>query len=158
MAKKDKKVVDNTDHQKTQKQFLVPETQWQSTDILEVRGDILQVLESQMVTAYKKISEALSEFQKAGQALSYLMQYNIKSGKIALNYKWNNGEPATAEEVESYKSQMEQLQKHQQEKQQHEKDFNKKFENASKTGLVDEKGAAIATTQDLDEVNIDRLD
>ena len=88
----------------TPRTHLIPQTEWQSTDNLDMRGDIAEQFEVQMVKAF----EAL---QLAGTAFQQMMALNIQSGKVKINYIWNTGEIPTEKEVTEYKAAMEYMQK-----------------------------------------------
>lgn len=81
------------------KTHLVPHSEWQSTDKLEITGDQLERIDKALVAAYQAI-------QLAGKAYSEAVNMNITGGKAKIAYTWNNGEPATVEEVENYKAQI----------------------------------------------------
>lgn len=91
-------------HVQQPKTHLIPDVQWQSTDVLDLRGDVAEAIQNNLVAAY----EAL---QKAGQAFQVLLSLNIQAGKAKLEYTWNNGEIPTEEELSSYKKQMDELQR-----------------------------------------------
>lgn len=146
------KAKEQSKQNKTPKTHLIPLTEWQSTDALELRGDLLEAMEQQFVLTFQSLQEARNilnetqnEFQKAAQVLQMVMQQNIKAGKITLKYAWNNGEDATSEEVATFEKKMNELRELQ--KKQFE-DAQKK-ENALKTGLVAANGEPIGTTQNL---------
>lgn len=126
------------------KTHLVPVPTWQSSEQLELRGDLLEALEQQLVAAIDAV-------QKAGQVVQFVMQHNVKSEKIKIDYVWNNGEKPTDEEVSNFKAEMERVR---QERQKQAKEFQENLqrqENAAKTGLVGVDGQPIGSTQDLDE-------
>lgn len=168
MSKKDKKqqklqnfknkAKKMAEQQKTPKTHLIPQTEWQSTDILDIRGDLLEALEKTLVGTFTKIQELNQEFNKAAKVMQMILSTNIKAEKIKLKYKWNNGEDATPADVEKYESEMAKLQEQQKaqyeqmiaQQKQNQEDA-KKNENAIKTGLVDTNGSPIGTTQDLSE-------
>lgn len=119
---------------------LVPTPTWQSTENLDLRGDLLEAFEQQLVIAMDAI-------QKCGQALQYVMQMNIKSEKIKLDYQWNNGEKPTQEEIDKFladqKTLMEERKKQMLEMQETlQKQANQAIAetNASITGLVGPDG------------------
>lgn len=136
------------------KTHLIPLTEWESTENLDLRGDLMDALEQQMVSTYQNLAqtrqlldEAQREFQKAAHVMQMIIQQNIKAGKVKLNYQWNNGEDASPEEVAEYETKMNELrdlQKKQFEQAQAEK-------NAMKTGLVNPDGSPLGSTQNLDE-------
>jgi hypothetical protein len=139
--------------EKIPKSHLIPLTEWKSTDILDVRGDLLEALEQQMVLTYQELSNAhaylnnaQAEFQKAGRVMQMIMQENIKAGKIKLEYQWNNGEDATPEDVQKFEVKMAEIRAKQKEL----AETAKKEQNASKTGLVGPGGQPIGTDQDLE--------
>lgn len=136
-----------SEQQKTPKTHLVPQTEWNSKDVLELRGDLLEALEQLFVQTYEHLSAANSTFSKAGQVIQMIMSNNIKNGKIKLTYKWNNGEDATPEDVAEFEAQMKQIREHQQNQAKQQQ----QLANAAKTGLVGPDGEPIGTTQDLSE-------
>lgn len=126
------------------KTHLVPVPTWQSNDNLNLRGDMLEALEQQLMTAIDAI-------QKCGQIAQFVMQQNIKAEKIKVNYVWNNGEPASEAEIATHKDTMKKLQEERQAQllkmqEQIQQDF-----NAAKTGLVGPDGQPVGTTQNLEE-------
>jgi hypothetical protein len=136
------------------KTHLIPETTWQTTDVLDLRGGLLEILEKQMVLTFEKIQQSIqvqeqiqAEFAKAGQVMQMIMGSNIKSGKIKLSYKWNNGEDATEEDVAKFKAQMEEISK----KRIEQVEEFQKNSNAAKTGLVTPEGEPLGSTQSLDD-------
>lgn len=135
-----------SEQQQVQKTHLVPETEWQSKDILDLRGDLLEALEQTYVETYKHLMAANESFSKGGQVMQMILSTNIKAGKVKLNYRWNNGEAATEAEVKAWEDQMKALRAQQQ--QQVEEVLAQ--QNAQKTGLVAPDGRPIGTTQDLD--------
>lgn len=153
-TRKDKveKFKDNAKQQAAQaaipKTHLIPQTNWNTTDVLDLRGDLLEALEKQMVLVYQNLQAANDEFNKAAQVMQMIMSTNVKSGKINLTYSWNNGEKATEQEVEDFKAKMKEIQELRNKQVQ---DL-KRTENAAKTGLVAADGSTpIGSTQNLDE-------
>lgn len=148
------KAKEKAKQQAVPKTHLIPLTEWSSTENLDLRGDLMDALEQQMVATYQNLAqarqvlnEAQNEFQKAAHVMQMIIQQNIKAGKVKLNYQWNNGEDATPEEVTEYETEMQKLrdlQKKQFEQAQAEK-------NAQKTGLVSADGSPLGSTQNLDE-------
>lgn len=137
----------------TPKTHVIPQTEWNSQDVLDVRGDILEALETQAVALYEGINSLQGQFQRLAQAMNLLMQDNIKKEKIKLTYKWNNGETLTDEELVGYQNQLKQIEeerKRQQDEYLKQLEAGKKLENAAKTGLVGPDGSPVGTTQDLD--------
>jgi hypothetical protein len=126
------------------KTHLVPQPEWQSNENLDMRGDILEALEQQIMIG-------LDALQKSGQALQYLMAQNIKSGKINLSYVWNNGEPATEQEIAAYKEQLEKVKAERNQQMLAQQEELQKQANAARTGLVGPDGQPIGTTQSLEE-------
>jgi hypothetical protein len=140
------------------KTHLVPLTEWETTDILNLRGDLLEAMEQQFVLTYQNlasaeqmVAEAKKEFQKAAQVMQMIMSTNIKAGKIRLKYSWNNGEDATEEDVKDYEAKMEKIREAQK------KAFEdyQKQQNAEKTGLVGPDGQPVGTAQDLEDDTTD---
>jgi hypothetical protein len=83
---------------------MLPQTEWRSTDNLELRGDLAEGFEIQLVRAF----EAL---QAAGQIFQQLMALNIQSGIVKINYIWNDGSIPTEKELADYKAAMDFAQK-----------------------------------------------
>lgn len=83
---------------------MVPQTEWQSKDNLDLRGDLAEALENQLVAAYQALTNA-------GQIFSQFMQANIASGKAKVTYIWNTGEIPTPEEQQKWVETMEMVQK-----------------------------------------------
>jgi hypothetical protein len=124
------------------KTHLVPQPEWQSDANLDMRGDILEAVEQQIMIG-------LDALQKCGQALQYLMAQNIKSGKINLSYVWNNGEPATEQEIAAYKEQLETVKAERNKQLLEQQEEIQRQANAAVTGLVGPDGQPIGTTQSL---------
>lgn len=85
-----------------EKTHLIPDVEWQSADTLELRGDVAEAIQNNLMAAY----EAL---QRAGQAFQVMLNMSIQKGKAKLTYSWNNGEKPTEAEIEEFKQQMEQI-------------------------------------------------
>jgi len=141
----------------TPKTHLLPLTEWNTTDVLDLGGDLAEALEQQFVLTWQTLSEcehnlnvAKNEFQKAAHILQMVMQRNIKAGKVKLKYSWNNGEDATEAEVKEFQAKLEELQAKQREAFEKAKAEEQAQANAKKTGLVGLDGAPIGTDQDLD--------
>lgn len=135
------------------KSHLIPLTEWPSTENLDLRGDLMDALEQQMVATFQNLqqvrqllNETQNEFQKAAHVMQMIIQQNIKAGKVKINYQWSNGEDATPEEVEQYEKEMQKIRDLQR------KQFEEaqKQQNAAKTGLVGADGQPVGTTQNLD--------
>lgn len=141
---------------KVEREYLIPVTDWQSTEVLELRGDLLEALEQKFLETYQGLNAAkqvldqtFNRFQQAASAMQMIIQSNVKGGKINLSYKWNDGSDATPAEVEKFEKELEAVK---------EKQINAYNEyqaslNANKTGLVAPDGRPIGTTQNLDEVD-----
>jgi hypothetical protein len=134
----------------TGKQFLVPETSWESNEELILPGHVLEAIEKNFVEQHKALAEAQAAFDKQARILQVVFQKNIAVNKIKLQYKWNNGEVATTEEVEQFKADMAKVREHQQ----------KQFEAqqaaaAPKSGLVTANGQDIPSSlsQEDDSTN-----
>lgn len=123
---------------------LVPIPTWQSTENLDLRGDLLEAFEQQLVIAMDAI-------QKCGQALQYAMQQNIKSEKIKLEYQWNNGEKPTEKEVEDFLAEQKKLQEARKQQMLDMQAEIQRQANHAKTGLVGPDGSPVATDQNLSE-------
>jgi hypothetical protein len=119
---------------------LVPVPTWQSNENLDLQGNLLEVME-------RKLLEAMDAIQQLGNVMSIIMQQNVKSEKIKIDYMWNNGDKPSEAEVNAFKAEMERV-KNQQKLM---VDQSKLQENFAKTGLTDAEGNPIATTQNLDE-------
>ena len=117
---------------------MLPQTEWQSTDILEMRGDIAEAFEIHMVKAF----EAL---QAAGAAFQQLMAMNIQAGKVKISYIWNNGEIPTEEEVQQYKQAVELMQKRREE-----------FAKAQQGGQQSETALTTVGGEPLTEENLEK--
>lgn len=125
------------------KTHLVPVPTWQSDDNLNLRGDMLEALEQQLMTAIDAI-------QKCGQIAQFVMQQNIKAEKIKVNYVWNNGEPASEAEIATHKDTMKKLQEERQAQLLKMQEQIQQDHNAAITGLVGPDGQPVGTTQSLD--------
>jgi hypothetical protein len=148
------KAKEQAKQQAVPKTHLIPLTEWPSTENLDLRGDLMDALEQQMVATYQNLAQARqllnetqNEFQKAAHVLQMIIQQNIKAGKIKLNYQWNNGEDATPEEVTQYETEMQKLR----DLQRKQFEESQKQQNAAKTGLVGADGQPVGTTQSLEE-------
>jgi len=130
---------------------LVPVPTWQSTDTLDCRGDMLEALEQQLMAAMDAV-------QKCGQVAQYIMQQNVKAGKIKINYVWNNGETASEADIETYKGELKKLQDERNKQLLAMQEQIQQDHNAAKTGLVGPDGQPIGTTQNLDEDTDDTSD
>lgn len=126
------------------KTHLVPVPTWQSDDNLNLRGDMLEALEQQLMTAIDAI-------QKCGQIAQFVMQQNIKAEKIKVNYVWNNGEAASEAEIATHKDAMKKLQEERQKQLMQMQEQIQQEHNAAKTGLVGPDGQPVGTTQNLEE-------
>lgn len=144
--------------QRIPRTHLIPIPTWQSNENLDARGDLVEAFEQQLVIAMDAI-------QKCGQALQYMIQMNIKSEKIKLQYEWNNGEKPTQKEIDDFlelqakateerKKQMLALQEKLQ------KDANQAIaeQNQSITGLVGPDGQPIGTNKPLVEDEVEDED
>lgn len=122
------------------KTHLTPTPTWLSTDNLDLKGNILEAMQHQLFEAMEKI-------QQIGQALAHVMQQNIATGKIKIDYYWNNGEKATEAEATTFKAEVE---KRQEQARQFQEGLKEQI-NAGKTGLVGPSGEPVGTTQELGE-------
>lgn len=136
---------------KEPKTHLIPNTEWQSNDILDLRGDILEALEKTLIQTFEDIQRINQNFNNIGRVMQLILSSNIKAGKVKLGYKWNNGEEATAADIAVYESQMAEVAAQQKQQVTEAINANKVNENSLKTGLVDENGSPIGTDQSLDE-------
>lgn len=131
----------------TPRTHLIPQTEWQSTDTLDMRGDLAQHFEIELVKAYEAV-------QKVGQIFSEMMSLNMGTGKVKLTYIWNNGEKPTEKEVEDYKLAVQFMQQERQKQMNEIQDRLQKTAqdnvNASKSGLVTADG------QPLTEENLEK--
>lgn len=131
---------------------LTPIPTWQSNENLDLRGDLLEAFEQQLVIAMDAI-------QKCGQALQYVMQVNIKNEKIKLDYVWNNGEKPTQAEIDKFladqkilaEERKQQMLAMQEQLQQQAKQAIAE-QNQSITGLVGPDGQPVGTNKPLVEV------
>ena len=129
-----------------EKTHLIPDVEWQSQDFLELRGDVAEAIQNNLMAAY----EAL---QRAGQAFQVVLNMSIKAGKAKLTYSWNNGEKPTDEEIKNFQDQMNQLnemKKKQLEDVQDAINKEKEAEGQPKTNLVTLDGAPL-TEENLDK-------
>jgi len=136
-----------SEQQQTPKTHLIPQTEWNSKETLDIRGDLMEALEKQFYLTYQHLQQANQEFEKIAQVMQMIFSTNIKTGKVKLKYSWNNGEPATDQEVKNYEAKIAEIRNAQQKQQE---DLLKQ-ENALKTGLVGPGGEPIGSTQNLDE-------
>ena len=87
---------------------IVPSTQWESNETLDLRGDLLEGL--------NKIVEVLySALQQFGMIYQQIIATNVQSdanpeGKIKFTYTWNNGEKVSDQDLEIFKRKMGQIQ------------------------------------------------
>jgi hypothetical protein len=124
------------------KTHLIPDVEFESTDNLDLRGDIAEAIEMGLGTAFLKLREANDALQRAGRAYQLLLGLNIKSGKAKLTYKWNNGDNPTAAEIADYEAKAKQYQEDQAKQQQ-----NAEAEEKIKgTGLVTVDGTPLTET------------
>lgn len=86
--------------QADEKTHLIPDVEWQSTDFLELRGDVAEALQDNIMAAFESL-------KRAGQAFQVMLNMSIQAKKAKLTYSWNNGESATESEIEAFKEQME---------------------------------------------------
>jgi hypothetical protein len=86
------------------KHHLIPQTEWKTTDVLDLRGDLAEAFEIHMVKAFESL-------QAAGETFRQLMSLNIQAGKVKITYIWNNGEIPTEKEVQEYQKAMDMMQK-----------------------------------------------
>ena len=93
--------------QATPKTHMIPQTEWQSTTVLDLRGDLAEQFEIQMVNAFQAL-------QAAGGIFQQMIAANIEAGKVKLNYIWNNGEVPTEQELVNYKRAVEEMQRQRQ--------------------------------------------
>lgn len=127
----------------TPRTHLIPQTEWQSTDILDMRGDLAEGFEIEMVKAYEAI-------QRAGQIFQNLMSLNIQAGKVKINYIWNNGEIPTEKEIVDYKQAVEFMQQERQKKIDEIQSGLEKQAQANQSGLITAGG------QPLSEENLEK--
>ena len=125
---------------------LIPQTEWQSTENLDMRGDLAEAFEVELVKAY----EAL---QRAGQAFQQFMSLNMQTGKIKISYIWNTGEIPTEKEVAEYKEALAYVQQERQKQIETLQGNIEKGLEANKTGLVTAGGQPL-TEANLDEEKI----
>lgn len=133
----------------SENRFIVPTPEWQSTDQMELRGDLLEALEHTISSTYNKLEEACQEFNKVLGALQQIIGRNINTGKIKLKYVWNNGVEATEEEGAAFKKQYDELlaRRKQEEVDRIKNDI--AMANAEKTGLVGVDGAPLGSDTPL---------
>jgi hypothetical protein len=126
-----------------EKTHLIPDVEWQSADFLELRGDVAEAIQNNLMAAY----EAL---QRAGQAFQVVLNMSIQKGSAKLKYSWNNGEPASEEDIKEFQAQMELINKQRTEQLQKVQDVIAKEKGEPKTDLVTVDGAP------LTEGNLDK--
>ena len=128
---------------------LVPQTVFQSTDILEIPGGLVDVMQQALVEAH----EAL---QRAGQAFQQFMAMNIQSEKVKLEYIWNNGEIPTPDEIAKFKEDMMKVQQLRQKQQEELVAQMEKDAKTPKTNLTTVGGQPL-TEENLAEENTSRI-
>ena len=136
-AFKEKQHKQNT-QQAIPKTHMIPQTEWQSTTVLDLRGDLAEQFEIQMVNAFQALQAAGSIFQQ-------MIAANIEVGKVKLNYIWNNGEVPTEEEVVKYKAAVEEMQRQRQ----------AMLKGETAEGQKNETGLVTAGGQPLTEENLE---
>jgi hypothetical protein len=87
---------------------IVPSTQWESKDLLLIRGDLLEAFNKTLEVFY-------SAFQQLGMIYQQVIALNVQSdsnpeGKIKFNYIWDNGEKVSDQDLEVFKRKMGQIQ------------------------------------------------
>lgn len=115
---KNKKMEQNKQSEKKEqpKRQLIPSPEWNNTDFLEMRGDLLQALDMSLTEAFEAGNQMLHSLQRAGQVIQMMIGHNIKQGKMELKYVWsNNGDYATDKEVEQFKAELDKLNKQREE-------------------------------------------
>lgn len=101
------KIMAQNQAQKVEKTHLVPQPEWQSTENLDARGDLMEVMDQALVQVY-------SALQRAGQAFQAMIGENIKNNKVKIKYVWNDGSPASESEVSDYQKHMDSIREMQQ--------------------------------------------
>lgn len=95
---------------------IVPQVLWESNDLLNLRGDLLE--------SYNKTIEVLYHgFQQLGQIYQQIVAFNIKGdgnpeGKIRIKYEWDNGEEVSPQDLRIFQQKMAEMQALQQKQQQ----------------------------------------
>lgn len=126
-----------------QRTHMIPQTEWQSDENLDLRGDLAEAFEVNIVKAYESI-------QKCGQIFSQIIGANVQTNKVKVNYIWNTGEVPTPQEVEEWKQTMKFMQE---ERQKEIEKLQQKIETnveATQTGLVTAGGQPL-TEENLED-------
>lgn len=128
------------------KTHIVPDVEYQSTEMLELRGDVADAIQKGLTTAFINLQKANKALQEVGQAYQFLLAHNINVGKAKLKYNWNNGQPATEAEIADFQAKMAKIQD-ERIKQQKEQEGNKE---EPKTNLTTVEGRPL-TEENLAE-------
>lgn len=126
-----------------EKTHLIPDVEWQSADILELRGDVAEAIQNNLMAAYESL-------QRAGQAFQVMLNMSIQKGKAKLTYSWNNGEAASEADIKEFQAQMEQINKMKTDQLQKVQDVIAQEKGEPKTDLVTVDGAPL-TEENLDK-------
>lgn len=150
---------------KIQKTHLMPLTEWEATEVLDLRGDLLEAMEQQFIAVWQNLAhakhlvdQAQGEFQKAAHVMQMIIKKNVDAGKIKMKYMWNNGDDATEADIAKFEADLERLREEQAQKRDEELNEQEKviqLQNAAKTGLVGTNGEPIGSTRNLDEDSAD---
>lgn len=136
---------------KTEKRFIIPQPSWQSTENMDLQGDVLEALEHTISNTFDKIQELAADFQKVTGVLQQIIGRNVKSGKVTLDYVWNNGEKATKEEAEKWQADFKLLQERRLAEAADAEKNRIAQANAEKTGLVSPDGSPIGSDTPLED-------
>lgn len=126
---------------------IVPSTQWESNDVLVIRGDLLEAFNKTLEVVY-------SGLQQMGMIYQQIIALNVQNeanpeGKIRFTYIWDNGEKVSDQDLEIFKRKMGQIQALRQ-KQQAEVEQLAQVKDSPKSGLV------TATGEELTEENLEK--
>ena len=129
---------------------IVPSTQWESNDILALRGDLLEGFNKTLEVIY-------SGLQQLGMIYQQIIATNVQSeanpeGKIRFSYIWNNGEKVSNQDLEVFKRKMGQIQALRQKQQAEVEQIAQVKETKSKSGLVTAEGIPL-TEETLEQSN-----
>lgn len=130
------------------KTHMVPQTVYESNDILDLPGGALDAIQ-------QNFAQAFQAMQNIGQIFQQVLAINIQSEKIKLEYTWNNGEQATPAEIEKFQKDMQKLEQMRNEQAE-------ELQKALKDGtepksLLTTVGGQPLTAENLEEENSSRI-
>lgn len=91
--------------------FLLPVPKWESKEMLEIRGDLLQAIDDNLSDAYAYQMETAKCLENCGKAFQAMMGHNLKNNKMQITYKWSDGTEATEDEIKAFQKQQEAVNK-----------------------------------------------